>query len=319
MDLKAEAKRLADDAGLFEEKALQATLPDDSWQRHWRLLVELCGFHRIDGFLGLRASQKARVKASLLRIGRVATKAEIAERCGLSVQRTTSYLSGLEGVVRADPTRWGLSHWIEDIYDGVAGEILQRIDEDGGATRVERLFEELPRLFGTPEATIRAYLGAPQFTVQDGFVRRVDPTDLKLRSLDDVMDGRDERQRPFFLFRVEERFLRGHSLAGLPPEVASALGCEPNGGIRVAVRRPEGCGPVSLRWNLAALNGVSMGYLSDPLKKLGATVGKNVLVVLLGSREVEFRLQESLEVQAHAKRQSAAELVERMKMRRKVL
>ena len=319
VDLKAVAKRLADDAGLFEEEALQATLPDNSWQSRWELLVELCGFHRIDGLLGLRASQKARVKAAILRIGRVATKAEIAERCGLTIQRTTSYLSGLEGVVRADRTRWGLSDWIEDAYDGVAGEILQRIDEDGGATRVERLFEELPRLFGTPEATIRAYLGAPQFTVEDGFVRRVDPAALKLRPLDDVVDGRDERQRPFLVFRVEERFMRGHSLAGLPPEIASALGCEPNGGTRVAVRHPEGCGPVSVRWNLAALNGVSMGYLGDPLEKLGAAAGETVRVVLRGSSELEFRLHDGLEVQAHMERPSAADLVERMKMRRKVL
>lgn len=318
-DLGKQAKRLADDAGLFEEQALQATLPDLSWRRYWPLLVELCGFHRIDGLLGLRASQKARVKAAIVRIGRVATKAEIAERSGLSIPRTTSYLSSLEGVVRADRTRWGLADWIEDAYDGVAGEILQRIDEDGGATRVERLFDELPRLFGTPEATVRAYLGAPQFTVEDGFVRRVDPTALKLRPLDDVVDGRDERQRPFLLFRVEERYFRGHSLAGLPPEIAPVLGCEPNGGIRVAVRRPAGCGPVSVRWNLAALNGVSMGYLSDPLKKLEAAPGETVRVVLCRSNELEFRRHDASAAETNAEQSGAAEFVERMKQRRKVL
>ncbi len=316
-DLGAEARRMSDDAGLFEEAALQAALPDDSWRSFWPLLVDLCGFHRIDGLLGLRLTKKARVKAAVFGIGRVATKAEIAERAGLTIQRTTSYLSGLEGVVRADRSRWGLAEWIEDAYDGVAGEILQRIDEDGGATRVERLFDELPRLFGTSEATIRANLGAPQFTVRDGFVRRVDPTALRLRPLDDVVDGRDEQKRPYFLFRVEERYLRGFSLAGLPPEIASTLGCEPNGGIRVSVRRPAGCGPVSVSWNLAALNGVSMGYLSDPLGKLGATPGENVRVVLLESTELEFQRHEVPHAEADAA--SAAEIIERMKKRRKVL
>lgn len=318
-ELRSRAKRMADDAGLFEEEALQASLADESWRSHWPVLVELCGFHRVDGLLGLRRTKKARVKAAILRIGRVATKAEIAERCGLPIPRTTSYLSALEGVVRADRVRWGLADWIEDAYDGVAGEILQRIDEDGGAVRVERLFEELPRLFGTPEATIRAYLGAPQFSVEDGFVRRVDPTTLKLRPLDDVVDGRDERQRPFFHFRVEERYLRGHSLAGLDPEIASALGCEPNGGTRIAVRHPAGCVPVSVRWNLSALNGVSMGHLSDPIEKLGASPGEWVRVVLLPSNGLEFRRGAPRDAETGAEPSSAADLVERMKRRRRVL
>ncbi len=318
-DLGAEARRMADDAGLIDEAALQEALPDESWRSLWPLLVELCGFRRIDGLLGLRSTKKARVKAAVLRIGRVATKAEIAERSGLTIHRTASYLSGLEGVVRADRTRWGLAEWVEDAYDGVAGEILQRIDEDGGATRVERLFDELPRLFGTSETTLRAYLGAPQFTVKDGFVRRVDPTALKLRPLDDVVDGREERQYPFFLFQVEERYFRGYSLAGLAPEIASALGCEPNGRIRVNVRRPAGCGPVSVSWKLATLKGVSMGYLSDPLEKLGATPGETVRVVLCDSNELEFQPHEASHVEAGAKGANAAEIIERMKQRRKIL
>ncbi len=84
VSLKAEAKRLADAAGLFEEAALQATLPDDSWLRHWPLLVHLCGFHRIDGFLGSRSTKKARVKAAIL--GR--------ENVDATCDKWTDYLSG---------------------------------------------------------------------------------------------------------------------------------------------------------------------------------------------------------------------------------
>lgn len=318
--LRGRARQLSDDAGLFDEEALQADLPDPSWQAHWPLLVELCGFHRIDGLLGLRNTKKAGVKAAVLRIGRVATKLEISERCGLTVQRTTSYLSSLKGVVRADRTHWGLAEWIEDAYDGVAGEILQRIDEDGGVTRVERLFEELPRLFGTSEATIRAYLGAAQFVVEGGMVRRADLADLRMRPLEDVVDGLDEQGRPFLLFEVEERHFRGYSLAGVVPEVASALDCEPNGSTRVAVRHPAGVPPLSVNWSLTALNGVSIGYLFEPLRRLEVRPGDRVRLVLCAPDGVEFERHDALHDGADQPgKVTAKTLLERMKSRRRVL
>ena len=323
--LREQARQLSDDAGLFDEAVLQAGLPDPSWQAHWPLLVELCGFHRIDGLLGLRNTKKARVKAAVVRIGRVATKLEISERCGLNIPRTTSYLSALKGVVRADRTHWGLAEWIEDAYDGVAGEILQRIDEDGGATRVERLFEELPRLFGTSEATIRAYLGAAQFVVEGGMVRRADPADLRMRPLDDVVDGLDEQGRPFLAFDAEERYFRGYSLAGVAPEVARALGCEPNGNTRVAVRRPAGVPPLSVNWSLTALNGGSIGYLAESLRQLGVQPGDRVRLVLCGSNTVEVERHDAPQEKlrddgGEGRGQVTAEtLLERMKSRRRVL
>ena len=47
--------------------------------------------------------------------------------------------------MRADKNRWGLAEWIDDEYEGIAAEIVQRIEEDGGATRLERLIDELPK------------------------------------------------------------------------------------------------------------------------------------------------------------------------------
>ena len=179
--LRSSARELPDDAGLLDEEALRSLLPDPSWTKHWDLLVEACGFHRIDGLLGLRNTKKARVKAAVLNIGRIASREELAARCGLPRQRTVSYLSALPSVARADRTRWGLTEWIDDVYEGVANEILQRIDEDGGATRVERVLEELPRLFGASETTVRAYLAVPQFEVRNGRVCRADPSSLQLR------------------------------------------------------------------------------------------------------------------------------------------
>ena len=317
--LQAAARELQDDAGLVEETSLQEALPDAGWVGFWPLLVEKCGFHRIDGLLGLRDTRKARVKAAVLNIGRIASKEEIAGRCGFPVARVSSYLSGFPSVVRANMTDWGLREWVEDEYDGVAGEILQRIDEGGGATSVERLFSELWRLFQIGEPLIRNYLNTPQFEVRGGYVRRADTTALKLRMIDDVAHGRDEQGRPYWRFEVREEHFEGYGVR-IPAEVARELGCEPNQGIKAHVAYPPESAPVSIVWQLSTIGGgAHLGRLANPLAHLGASAGEVVRVVLCGSNLVELRpepVEEAPEVDPGG---AAALLLERLKNRRKVL
>ena len=319
--LRTAAREQADDAGLVDESALRELLPNADWQRLWPLLVEACGFHRVDGLLGLRNTKKARVKAAVLNIGRPATREEIGERSGMSVARASSYLAALHGVVRADMTRWGLSEWIEDEYDGVAGEILQRIDEDGGATSLERLFDELPNRFGLKVPTIRAYLGTPQFLVRDGYASRADVAAIRLRRIDDAVDGRDQRGRPYWQFEVEERYFAGFSLAGLPPEIAKALGCEPNGRAEASVVHPPECNRLSVRWPLTSLSGATIGHLAEPLRRLGAGCGERVRLTICGAGEVELHRARDVDPggPVAVEENPAAALLERLKKRREVL
>ena len=316
--LRVSARETQDDAGLLDEEALRSELPDPSWIRHWDLFVEGCRFHRIDGRLGLRDTKKARVKAAVLNIGRVAAKDEIVQRCGLTPQSTASYLSALPSVARADRTRWGLVEWIDDVYEGVANEILQRIDQDGGATRVERVLEELPRLFGVPEATVRQYLGAPAFERRNGWVRRADPSSLRLRLLEDVIHGRDEQGRPYWCFEAKEIYFRGFSLAGLPPEIACELGCPPNGRCEVPLVEPPDCRPLSLIWRLTGLAGPGLGHLSQPLERLGAQPGDQVRLTLCNRGDVELRVGDPPERSSSSSR-TAEDFVDLMKRRRRVL
>ena len=320
-ELRSLAREQQDDAGLLDEEALQSRLADPSWKEHWDMLIEASGFHRIDGLLALRNTKKARVKAAVLNIGKVAPKEEIAARCGLPQQRTVSYLSALPSVARADRTRWGLTEWIDDVYEGVANEILQRIDEDGGATRVERVMDELPRLFGATEATVRAYLGAPQFEVRNGWVRRADLSSVRLRPLDDAIDGRDERGRPWWSFQVKADYFKGYSLAGLPPEIARELGCPPNGSIEVRLAEPPDCRPLSLNWRLTSLTGPDLGYLSRPLERLSAQPGERVRLILRGDGSVELSLdgQRASPNDPGAEPNTAEDILERLKQRRQVL
>lgn len=322
-ELKKAAQDLADEVGLIDESNLMDRLPDDSLEHHWDQLIALCGLHRLCGHLALRDTAKAKAKAAVLSLGRPATKEEIGELCGLASNRLGAQLSAIPGVIRADKKRWGLSEWIDDEYEGIPAEIIQRIEEDGGATRLERLLEELPRMFDVTERSVEAYAKSARFRISDGYVSVADPSAITLRALEDVIHGRTDNGLPFWSFKVEDRYFDGYSLAGLPPEIAKSLGCEPDGNLRVQLMAPEGCEPVSVRWPLTSLTGATLGYLAEPLRLLGACQDERIHLVLESSRSVSLRRPSSAHSRADQPDDSddsserARELLERMKERRR--
>jgi hypothetical protein len=279
-DLRIASRELADDIGLLRESELRDRLPEGIWHEHWDVLLRSCDLHRINDHLAIRNTTKARVKAALLAIGRPATKEELAECCGLTPQQAAAQMSAIQGIVRADKARWGLAEWIDDVYEGIPAEIIQRIEEDGGATLLARLLEELPRLFGVKESSVRAYVGTPRFRLRDGHVSLADVSSLALRPLGDVASGHTADGHPYFCFIVEERYFDGYSLAGVPPEIVGALGCEPDGRARVSVSWPPACRPLSVSWPLASIGGPTIGYLADPLRHLDARDGDRIRLVI---------------------------------------
>ena len=317
--LQEMANKTADDVGLIDEKVLRALLPSDEWNDSFSQLVERCGFHRVNSQLALRDTIGARAKAALLKIGRLATTEEVASISGIDSAQIGSQLSRIPTIARADKTRWGLAEWIEDEYEGVTEEIIQRINEDGGATPLERLVEEIPRLFEVSEASVRISVGTPQFVLQDGYVSMADESSITLRNLHDVIDGRTDNGDPYWTFLVEDRYFNGHSLARFPPELAKELGCEPNSKIRVFVAHPIGCGELSVSWRLASATGISLGYLADPLRQLGVNSGDRVRVVIKGPGVVELRREHPSTVSEGNSDTSAESLLERLKNRRRVI
>lgn len=289
---RRQAVRLTDEVGLIDEDGLRAFLPDDEWHRLYELLVERCGFARISDRLALRATKKARAKAAILAIGRLATIDEIIAESGLPRPNLAGLLSDISGLARASKTKWGLADWIEDEYEGIVGEIIQRINEDGGATTLKRLITELPPQFEVKEASVRAVASSQQFVVNDGVVRLAEESDVALRDIYEVVEGVTSERWPYWSFRVRSAYFDGYSLAGVPPEIAHFLGCPQNGSIRAVVSRPTGCRRISVSWRLASVSGASVGYISQPLSRLGVSEGDRVRIVLVKPEVVEFRLYE---------------------------
>ena len=316
-EIRSTTRRLADDVGLVDGDRITATLPSEEWQKWWPWVRESCGLVDLFGSLGIRDSGKARTKAALISIGRPATREEIAEICGFGKNKTGSHLSVIRSVVKADKERWGLEQWVDDEYDGIVGEIIQRIDEDGGATTTERLLRELPERFGVNPMSVRMYMQTPKFVVRDGWISLATRSSLRLRDLDDVVDGRDRNGAPYWTFVVEDRFFDGYSVTGVPPEFAKALGCEPDAGEYARIENLPHCRELSLRWPLASTTGASLGYVADPLRRLGMEAGDRARVTIKGPRLVELSLDARDAKEPEASEANA--VLERLMQRRRVL
>ena len=307
---------LVDDVGLVDEAALIAELPNPDWHRFWPWVRGRIGLREVCGSVGIRDSAKARAKAALIGIGRPATRREVADISGLEERQISGALSNIASVVKASKDRWGLKEWVDDEYDGIVGEIIQRINEDGGATTTARLLQELPSKFDVAAGSVHAYLQTPKFDIRDGWVSLAKPSTIRLRNLDDVIDGRDGAGAPYWTFVVESRFFDGFSVAGVPPEFAAALGCEPDGGEFVRVANVPGCHKLSVRWPLASTNGASIGYLGEPLRRLGFQPGERTRIAIRVKGVVELSREEDV---GRPETLQADAILSRIKNRRRVL
>ena len=334
--LKAAAPALADSVGLVVPEELQAVLPDGQWITHWEALLRRTGLSLLFGHLALRKTAKASIMAAVLETGRPVTPDEIAELTAIDTKRVRATFSNLETMARVDKTRWWLRDWIEDEYEGIAAEIMRRIREDSGGTTLARLLQELPERFGVTESSVRAFVSTPQFTVKDGFVSLADLVSYRYRDLEDVIDGRTAGGAPFWTFTVKPHYLQGYSLLGLPPELVRELGCGPNESIEAPLRHPAGCRNLTVRWSASMPTGASLGYLADPLRMLNVNAGDEVCLVFIGDGTVEILPYATEELDtfavaraasgeaaggppSQASRETADDLLEQLKRRRRVL
>ena len=314
-DIQCNANDCADDVGLIDEEKLKSLcLPSVEWDMYWKSLIESSSFGRIDKYWCLRDSNKARVKATLLKIGQCATKEQISTECGITPQNVGGALSNIPSIIRADKFNWGLSEWIDDQYEGIVGEIVQRIREGRGVASASMLIKELPEKFGVSPISVRTYLNTPKFEIQDDEVREAISLDFDLQSFETVIDSRDKEGHALWRFSVESRYFDGYSLLGVPFEIVAAFGCRAGDTIRVEIVKPNNCRPLSVSWPIASLTKATIGFLSDPLSRLECSVDDAVFLVIRNDGLAELRL-----AQKNQYVNSATSILEKIKRRRQVV
>ena len=304
-----------DDVGLIRESEILESLSTKSITQHWPQFRSHLQLYTLNEFLALRNTTKARAKAALMSLGRAATKQEIAKKSGLSISQTSGALSNLQSVVRASKDSWGMTEWVEDAYDGIVGEIIQRIEADGESTSIDRLMQELPAKFGVRASSVRAFIQTPKFKINGDSVSLANKCSVQLKPLQDVIHGYDEDGMPYWTFSVEARYFNGYSVLGLPPEFAVALGCEPDGSTTVEVANLTQCRDLSVSWPLTSTGGASLGYVGEPLKQLGIQPGQVARIVIQDRNRVTLSKHKEIEESAN---NQTDEFIRRMKRRRRV-
>lgn len=174
-------------------------------------------------------------------------------------------------LMRVNKDDWALRDWELEEYAGIAEEIAQRITGWGGRARITDLVDELVHLFSVAAASVRVYVEAPMFVVEDGFVR--------LRRDDEAFEtsGGLSRARGCFrlgtdrvsyLLTVDKDVMRG-SGRQCPEQLAAALE------VRPGMRRlfPWGQGAVALTWPKTSGLGPSLGSVRGLADAAGASEG----------------------------------------------
>ncbi len=248
---------------------------EDDQLLYFRSALEIV---QLSGYWAVRESLRTRVVASLRRIGRPATKSEIAEVADLDEgARLGSTLSVLDGIVRADKERWGFEAWVDDEYDGIAGEIDQRIEAHSGSVAVASLLDELPRKFGVSENSVMMYLQTPAYVVEEGFIRRSEPGSFNAAPPSKWSDAYHSGGAWGQVVQIEPRHLEGYSLK-VRFDIAYANGLRPGCDLRVPVAGTDLS--ASIIWRPHDVSGgIDVGRVSNALADLGFGAGDLVLVL----------------------------------------
>jgi hypothetical protein len=178
---------------------------------------------------------------------------------------------------RATKQTWALRQWGIDEYTGVFSEIAARIDAAGGAISSKALVDDMTAAIpDVAESSVRSYLSAPGFVIENGMVRRRTEADSwpAVQPLNTVRgafhNGRNEIR---IALPVTFDVLRGSGQT-LNPAVATALGIHPG-------QRRSFTGTltdINLFWRQSATNGASVGSLRGPATTLGAQIGDTIVL-----------------------------------------
>jgi len=257
-------------AGLFRKEAERD-----------QFLFECVHLHNIFGEWMIGDSNRGRVFLSLFKIGRPATKEEIAEHAGIEeLARIGSYLTSVDFICRADKDRWAFIEWVDDPYEGISKEIEQRINEDGGKTTLERVVREISDKFGVSKNSVKAYLASLRFVTENGYVRMATNEEINNTYFGDVEDV-DSAVRLVdgtwgTRIQIEEKFFNGYS-ASIPAAVAWECGLKPGDSFLVKVDGTEHI--VSLIWRVDNLSQtIDFGRIAPVLQDLKFRPGDEVVV-----------------------------------------
>lgn len=286
-DVRAEwRRRLRDEGGrhgLVTSEAMGEFARESGIRADFRdaFLVEWIQLTPFKGRWLRSSSNRDSVQGALEIRGEPSTKDEIAEMTGLDPSVVRATLSNLDSVCRADLRRWGFHEWVDDVYEGIAAEIIQRINaSNDGWVDVDGVVDELVQLFEVAEASVRTYFSAKRFICEDGQARLVGPDELQAMFWGAVEE--ESTAVPLEdgtwggVVSVEERHFRGYSFM-IPASIGAVQGLQPDSRLVVPVRGTTS--EASLNWSIdLPTNRVTVGRISEVLNTLAVQAGDSIVI-----------------------------------------
>lgn len=276
-NLRQRLSRGADKYGFLESELIQdacGTLFKNPSERD-RFLTDEVGLGHYFEQWTLRNTLRSQVAAAFKKIGRPATKEEIGDLLGHP--RVGSIFGNMPEIIRADRFRWGFKEWIEDAYEGIVGEIEQRIEEYNGSVPLQLLLREIPTRFDVAESSVKAYIYSDAFVVENDMVRLANIEDYSPRSPRLLSDAVEINGRWGYRSRIFDRHFNGYSL-GVNFDVAFANGLRPGDDLVVPIEGHDE--EVSLIWRSHSINRlVDVGRVANFLLSQGYQAGEEVVII----------------------------------------
>jgi RNA polymerase sigma factor (sigma-70 family) len=177
-------------------------------------------------------------------------------------------------LMRVSRTLWALRSWGQEEYNNLSEEIGRRIDLAGGRALLSDVVEELVRVFGARETSVRIFATAPMFVLEDGWVRRREGDEPLL-----VSANVSQCQGAFitsestmsFSIPIDQDLMRGSGRT-IPQEVANFLGVSPDHPRSFAAD----AGLLRVTWPLKSAFGPSLGATRALAMQAGANVGDSL-------------------------------------------
>ncbi|QIV79819.1 hypothetical protein [Mycolicibacterium frederiksbergense] len=212
-----------------------------------------------------------KVEAVLHLLGKPATPADVAAIAGdaLTEQSARNALGNEPQFTRTTKQTWALREWGLREYTGVYAEISTRLKAASRPVSITAIVDEVrAALPDVAESSIRTYLNAPGFVVENGTIRhrRDDDGWPKVAPLNTIRGAfHDGTTNVRYAIPVTAEVLRGSGIT-VSGAVATALGVNP--GHRRTFTGPQN--ELTLTWLLSVTNGASFGSLRGLATTLGA-------------------------------------------------
>jgi hypothetical protein len=200
-------------------------------------------------------------------LGRPATPAEILEVIaeGHAERSLRNRLFDDPRLMRVSKNRWALRSSDLEEYSGVADEIAEEIERQGGRASLSHLVDVLTSTFGIAEGSVRAYSQTPRFVIESGAVRLRRDDERYAVAVASIADSRgcfrDSPTSVTFCVGVDSEVLRG-SGRSLPSAVAGFVGLMPGNEQHFQIQPgDEEDAHVVLTWPVDSVTGPSLGSI----------------------------------------------------------